>query len=69
MEIGSLDLDTRCKYMLVYKDKSDNTINTWTLQETGLRVNYPLMRKNENIEFLGIYRKLSDSELLDIMLE
>lgn len=69
MEIGSLDFDTRCKYMLVYKDKINNTFNTWTLQESGLRVNYPLMKEDNNIEFLGIYKKLSDDELMDIMLE
>lgn len=31
MQIGSLDLDTRFKYLIIYKDKRNDTISTWTL--------------------------------------
>jgi hypothetical protein len=67
MEIGSLDFDPRCKYLLVYKDKRDNTFNTWALQESGLKYNYKQMKSSGYVEFLGIYQKLDDSQLLDIM--
>ena len=53
--------------MVVYKDKRDNTINTWTLGESALRVNYKQMKESGVVEFLGIYKKLNDSELLDVM--
>lgn len=67
MNIGSLDLDPRFEYMIVYRDKRDNTVNTWTLGETALRVNYKQMKESGVVEFLGIYQKLTDSQLLDIM--
>ena len=67
MDIGRLDLDPRCKYMIVYKDKRDDTINTWTLGECALQINYKQMKASGNVEFLGIYQKLTDSQLLDIM--
>ena len=67
MDIGRLDLDPRFEYMVVYKDKRDNTVNTWTLGESALRVNYNQMKESGNVEFLGIYQKLNDSQLLDIM--
>lgn len=67
MNLGQLDLDPRWDYLLVYKDKRDNTINTWTLGESALRVNYKQMKESGNVEFLGIYKKLNDSELLDVM--
>lgn len=67
MDVGRLDFDPRPDYMVVYKDKRDNTFNTWTLGESALRVNYKQMKDSGNVEFLGIYKKLNDSELLDIM--
>lgn len=67
MDIGRLDLDPRFEYMIVYKDKRDNTINTWTLGESALKVNYKQMKEGGSVEFLGIYQKLNDSQLLDIM--
>lgn len=66
MKIGNLDFDPRCEYMVVYKDKRDDTINTWTLGESALRVNYRQMKESGYVEFIGIYRKLTDSDLLDI---
>lgn len=66
MDIGHLYLDPRCEYLLVYE--SDGKINTWTLGTSGLKVNYPEMKKDKSVKFLGIYKKLSDSELLDIMI-
>ena len=55
MDIGRLDLDPRCKYMIVYKDKKDNTVNTWTLGESAFRLNYKQMKESGDVEFLGIY--------------
>ena len=67
MKIGTLDLDPRYEYIIVYRDKRDSTINTWTLNESALRINYRQMKESGNVEFLGIYKKLNDSQLLDIM--
>lgn len=67
MNIGKLDLDPKYEYLLVYRDKRDNSLNTWTLNEAALRVNYKQMKASGNVEFLGIYQKLSDDQLLDIM--
>lgn len=67
MKLGRVDLDTRFEYIIVYKDKRDDTVNTWTLGESGLIVNYKQMKESGNVEFLGIYQKLNDSQLLDIM--
>lgn len=67
MKLGRLDLDSRFEYIVIYKDKRDNTVNTWTLNDGALRVNYKQMKKSGNVEFLGIYQKLTDSQLLDIM--
>lgn len=67
MEIGKLDLDPRCNYMIVYRDKRDDTVNTWTLNELALQVNYRQMKASGNVEFLGIYQRLTDAAVLDIM--
>ena len=58
MKIGTLDLDPRYEYI----------INTWTLDESALQINYRQMKVSGNVEFLGIYKKLNDSQLLDIMM-
>lgn len=68
MKIGTLDLDPRYEYIIVYRDKRDSTINTWTLNESALQINYRQMKVSGNVEFLGIYKKLNDSQLLDIMM-
>ena len=67
MKIGTLDLDPRDEYIIVYRDKRDSTINTWTLNESALQINYRQMKAGGNVEFLGIYKKLNDSQLLDVM--
>lgn len=67
MKIGTLDLDTRYEYIIVYRDKRDSTINTWTLGESALQINYRQMKAGGNVEFLGIYKKLNDSQLLEVM--
>ncbi len=67
MKIGTLDLDPRYEYIIVYRDKRDSTINTWTLNESALQINYRQMKAGGNVEFLGIYMKLNDSQLLDVM--
>lgn len=67
MQIGRIDLDPRFEYMIVYKNLKDNTINTWTLGESALRTNYKQMKESGNVEFLGIYKKINDSQLLNVM--
>lgn len=62
MKLGTLDLDTRFEYLIIYKDKRDNTINTWTLG-IGFKNNYKSMMKDENVEILGVYKKLTDEQL------
>ena len=67
MKIGTLDLDPRYEYIIVYRDKRDSTINTWTLNESALQINYRQMKAGGNVEFLGIDKKLNDRQLLDVM--
>lgn len=62
MKLGTLDLDTRFEYLIIYKDKRDNTINTWTLG-TAFKMNYKSMIKDDSIEILGVYKKLTDKQL------
>lgn len=68
MLIGTLDLDTRFEYLIVYKDKRDDTVNTWTLG-VGFKNNYKAMMSDNNVEILGVYKKLTDSQLEDIVME
>ena len=62
MTIGQLDLDTRFEYLIIYKDKRNNTINTWTLG-IAFKNNYKQMLKDSNVEILGVYKKLTDNQL------
>ena len=66
MKLGSLDLDTRFEYLIVYKDKRDGTINTWTLG-IAFKNNYKSMMETDYIEILGVYKKLTDRQLEDII--
>lgn len=68
MKLGAIDLDQNYEYLIVYKDKSDNTINTWTLNESAFKINYKHMKASSNVEFIGIYKKLSDKQLLDLLI-
>jgi len=68
MNIGRIDLDPRFEYVIVYKDKRDDTINTRTLGESALKVNYKQMKESGDVEFLGVYQKLTNKQLLDIVL-
>ena len=65
IEIGSLDLDTRFEYLIVYKDKRYDTINTWTLG-CAFELNYKEMLQSDYVEILGVYQKLTDSQLKNI---
>lgn len=67
MNLGNMDLDTWFEYMIVYKDERDNTINTSTMNESALRMNYKQMKESGDVIFLGIYQKLNDSQLSDII--
>lgn len=68
MKIGSLDLDTRFEYLIIYKDKRYDTINTWTLG-CAFKLNYQQMLESDYVEILGVYKKLSDSQLQNIIAE
>ncbi len=66
MELGTLDLDTRFGYLIIYKHKRNNTINTWTLG-FGFRSNYKAMVEDNDVEILGVYKQLTDSQIEDII--
>ena len=65
MKFRSLDLDTRFEYLIVYKDKRDDTINTWTLG-IAFKNNYKSMLETDYVEILGVYKKLTDNQLKNI---
>lgn len=67
MEIGNLDLDVRFDYLIIYKDKKRNLLNTWTLDVFAFEFNYKQMIKCDNVEILGVYRKLKDNQLNKII--
>ena len=64
MKLGSLDLDTRFEYLIIYKQ--NGVINTWTLG-VGFKNNYKAMMNDDSVEILGVYKKLTDSQLEDII--
>ena len=66
MELGTLDLDTRFEYLIIYRNKNDNTINTWTLG-FAFKSNYKSMLETDYVEILGVYKKMSDKQLKDIV--
>ena len=66
MKLGSLDLDTRFEYLIIYKDKRDETINTWTLG-CAFQLNYRQMLQSDYVEILGVYKKMTDNQLEDII--
>lgn len=68
MKIGYLDLDTQYEYLIIYKDKRNDTINTWTLS-FAFGLNYRQMMKDDSVEILGVYKKLTDSQLQNIIAE
>lgn len=66
MEVGILDLDTRFGVLIIYKRKSDNTINTLT---TGLafKTEYKSMMNDNDVEILGVYKQLTENQIQDIV--
>ena len=66
MEVGILDLDTRFGVLIIYKRKSDNTINTLT---TGLafKAEYKSMMSDDDVEILGVYKQLTENQIQDIV--
>lgn len=66
MEVGILDLDTRFGVLIIYKRKSDNTINTLT---TGLafKTEYKSMMNDDDVEILGVYKQLAENQIQDIV--
>lgn len=66
MMLGTLDLDTRFEYLIIYKDKRDGTINTST-SGVAFSNHYKAMIHSDYVEILGVYKKLTDSQLEDII--
>lgn len=66
MNIGTLDFDTSFEYLVVFRRKSDNTINTWTLG-SGFKNNYKAIANDTNVEILGVYIKLTDNQVEEII--
>lgn len=66
MTVGNLDLDTRFGVLIIYKRKSDNTINTLT---TGIafKAEYKAMMNDDDVEILGVYKQLTESQIRDII--
>ena len=66
MEVGILDLDTRFGVLIIYKRKSDNTINTLT---TGLafKAEYKSMMSDDDVEILGVYKQVTENQIQDIV--
>ena len=56
-------------YMIVYKDIRENTLNVSTLSEAGLRANFRLMARDDNISISGVYKKIPTDEILDIYMK
>lgn len=66
MKVGNLDLDTRYEYLIVYKDKRDDSINTWTVGNCVFKRNYKQMIKDDSVEILGVYKKVWKGKLEEI---
>ena len=66
MKVGSLDLNTRYEYLIVYKNKRNDTINTWTLGDCAFQLNYKQMIKDDSVEILGVYKKVWKGKLNEI---
>ena len=66
MKVGILDLDTRFGVLIIYKRKSDSTINTLT---TGIafKTEYKSMLNDDDVEILGVYKQLTESQVRDII--
>ena len=69
MELGTIDLDTRFEYMIIYKKKNEGTINTWTLGPVAFKRNYLSMKNDSNIEILGVYKDIFSNQWIDIINE
>lgn len=65
MKIKHLDLDTRYEHLIVYRDKRDDSINTMTLS-SSFGLNYRQMIKDNDIEILGVYKKMTNNQLKEI---
>ena len=67
MALGTVDLDPRFNYIIVYKHKDENTLNTWSLPKGSAELNLKLMMDNQNLEVVGVYKKLSNEETVDLL--
>lgn len=66
MNVGNFDFDARCDYIIIYKNKKDNSINTWTVGNCAFKRNYKQMIKDDSVEILGVYKKVWKSKLEEI---
>ena len=55
-------------YMVCYKRKETNQLESITYQEGAFQINYPMMVRDTNIEILNVYKRMSDKEVLITLL-
>lgn len=67
MRSGTVDCQP-LDFLIMYKRKDEDTINTWTVGGGALQVNYKQMNQDENVEIVGVYKKLNVNELLEVIL-
>lgn len=63
LSLGVIDIDPRFDYLVVYINKKSKTVNTWALPGSSLKSNVQSMMKNEEVEIVGIYKQLTDTEI------
>lgn len=67
MTTGTVDCQP-LDFLIMYKRKDEDTINTWTIGLGALQVNYKQMKQDKNVEIVGVYKKLNVDEILDVIL-
>ena len=58
MVLGDIDLDPRFEYIIIYRNKKYNTLNTWSLPVGSFELNYKMMQENPDEEIVGVYKKI-----------
>lgn len=64
LSLGVIDIDPRFDYLVVYVNKKSQTVNTWALPGSSLKSNVQSMMKNEEMEIVGIYKHLTNVEIM-----
>ena len=64
-QIDSIDFD----YMIIYSEQNEpDVIHTWTLPNGSFQMNYTSMVKRGCI-IHNVFRRMSEKELLDVMIK